>query len=539
MLVRNTTAQNKSKYERLSSEHVIPTQNVKRAEVADFLRSLQKYSAPKEALLYSIGCFLLRGTTNRAAKAFMAEYDYKKVSIPNIPTDEFDLLGSAYQFLNTKIENLEKGCFYTGRDIAQDFVRDLDFSRGQTIFDPACGSGAFFYNSDAGPEQIIGVDIDEVAVMIAKFNYFIKFPNAKAPKIFCDDFFAWYKHNKDLRFDYIIGNPPYGATIDISQISSGAITSGESFSYFIEFCFTLLKKDGVLRFLLPEALLNVKRHTDVRTFILQSTNLERIKRYRQKFSSVMSDVYMLELNAANTPTVLFVDKATTAIPLSLYEGLKNNIFAHLTTEDIAIIEKVTNLKKYDLSTSVFGLGVVTGDNKTKIYDTKVAGSEPIYTGKEVGKYRLSKANRYLVFDRNNLQQVAPDEIYRAPEKLVYKTINKLLKVALDTSGALTTNSANIIIPKIAELDVYTILALLNSDLYSYLHLKLFGGVNKIAKENLMALPLPGVSPQDTKEIKRLVKDVLAGKSDAPLQAYIERKIFNLTDAEVAYVRGIL
>jgi len=136
--------------------------------------------------------------------------------------------------------------------------------------------------------------------MIAKFNYFLKFPKASAPNLYCDDFFAWFSRNKNLRFDYIVGNPPYGANLDLSKIPTKYISSGESFSYFIEFGYELLKEKGVFRYLLPDALLNVKRHTDVRDFILEKTNLKTVKKYSKKFSGVMSDVYMVELNRDNS-----------------------------------------------------------------------------------------------------------------------------------------------------------------------------------------------------------------------------------------------
>ena len=536
MIIKNTTIQNRSKQARLSSEHVIPSQNVRRADVVEFLKSLQQYSKSKEVILYSIGCYLLRNSSNPAVADFLNEFNYTPINIENIPEGEFDLLGSAYQFLNTKRENLERGSFYTGSNVAKDFVHDLDFGDGQVIFDPACGSGAFLYNSNAKADQIYGVDFDPVAIMIAKFNYFIKFPEANYPKLFCDDFFHWFSENSDQRFDYIIGNPPYGANLDLSKINSRYITSGESFSYFIESCFDLLKEDGILRFLVPEALLNVKRHTDIRDFILGEANLTRIKKYSEKFSGVMSDLYMIEINSDESHEVLFVDKTTTSIPTAVYKELRNHVFAHLTREDVAIIEKVNQRKEFDLSSSTFGLGVVTGDNKTKIFDEKIPGAEPIYTGKEVGRYNLFAPNKYLIFDRNNLQQVAPDEIYRAPEKLVYKTINKFLKVSIDTTGSLTTNSANIVIPKVPGLDIYIILAFLNSHLYSYLHLKLFGGVNKIAKENLMALPLPGLSSRDIEVIGELARKAIQDNDDLLLQDYINHRVFNLTESEVRHVK---
>ena len=536
MIIKNTTIQNKTKQDRLNNEHIIPSQCIKNKEVYDFLKSLFKYNTSKKNIIYSIGCELVSGNNNPHLKEFLSQYECDKIEIEGIPKDESDLLGSTYQYLNTKKENLEKGSFYTGYDISEDFLKDLDFSKNQTILDPSCGSGSFLFNSDAKPEQIYGVDSDPIAVMISKFNYFIKFPNADAPNIYCDDFFKWYLENENNRFDYIIGNPPYGATLDLTNIKSTNIISGEIYSYFIEFSCNILKKSGVLRYLLPESILNVKKHSDIRNFMLDEVNLKRIKKYKSKFSGVMSDVYMLEIDKNNFDENLsFTVNKTISIPKRIFRGLKNTVFTYLTEEDISIISKVKNIQRDTLKDSIFGLGVVTGNNKKKLLNTPVEGSEPIYTGKEVGKYNLLTPNKYIVFDRSNLQKVAPDTIYRAPSKLIYKTINKKIKIAIDNTATLSTNSANILIPKVEGVNIYTIMGLLNSELYSYLNIKLFGGVNKVSKENLQFLPIPKLSLEDNVTIKSLVEQTMKDGDDTKLQKYINENIFDLTKEEIQYI----
>jgi len=538
MIVKNTTIQNKTKKDRLNNEHIVPTHYLTDKSVSSFIRTLLDYKHLKQNILFSIGCKLTSGNNNPHLKKFISEYSYEKIDIPNIPENEFDLLGSVYQYLNSKKENLERGSFYTNHEIARDFVKDLDFNSNQTIIDPACGSGAFLFSSDASSNQIYGVDNDPIAVMIAKFNYFIKFPDAEYPNIFHDDFLVWYLNNIELDFDYVMGNPPYGATLNLLNIKSRYIKSGESFSYFVEFGSKLLKENGILRYLLPESILNVKKHHDIRKFILNDTNLTRIKKYETKFSGVMSDLYMLELGVSkNTDYLTFTNNiSSTKVPKSVYRDLKNNVFTHFTSNDISIIEKVKKIQGYSLSNSIYGLGVVTGNNKEKLLDIPVDGSEPIYTGKEVFKYKLKTPTKHIIFDRANLQQVASNSLYRAPKKLVYKTINKHIKVAIDESGSLTTNSANILIPNIVEIDIYTIMGILNSQLFSYLNIKLFGGVNKIAKENLQTLPIPKLSIQENNYIKQLVIDIIQNNSeDDILQDYINKNIFKLSDKEVLYI----
>ncbi len=541
MKILNTTIQNKSKQERLRNSHTLPHHYFEGQEVAKFLTGLGVLNAEKQQILYSLGHALLDQTAKKNPNVikFLSEYDLATIELQGIPKNEFDLLGSAYQYLNSKLENLEKGSFYTGGDVALDFVEDLPFDDNQVIFDPSCGSGSFLFRSSAKAQQIYGVDADPIAIMIAKFNYFIKFPSGAYPNLFCEDFFDWFHVNQDLRFDYIIGNPPYGANLHLGKIPSEHVISGESFSYFIEFCYFLLKKDGKFRFLLPEAILNVKRHTDIRKFILRFTNMTRIKRYPKKFAGVMSDLYLIELGHGESKNVIFQDGHSNTIPKSLFWKLKNLIFVNLTVEDISIIEKIEGLKAADLSGSIFGLGVVTGDNRTKLVEASSPGAEPIYTGKEVERYRLAEPRNYLVFDRANLQQVAPDAIYRAKEKLVYKTISKILKVALDESGALTSNSANLIISTMPDLSHKSVMALLNSDLYTFLHFKLFGGVNKIAKENLMALPFPSLTKSQNDSLSELVDKVLISDNDAEIQNFVNFDIFGLSDSEVMHIRNVV
>ncbi|SVC21927.1 uncharacterized protein METZ01_LOCUS274781, partial [marine metagenome] len=406
MIVKNTTIQNKTKQNKLNSQHIIPSHCISNRKVNDFLKSIIDYKESKESILFSIGCELVRGNINPYLKQFLSEYSFPIVKIENIPCDEFDLLGSTYQYLNSKRENLERGSFYTNYKIAKDFVNDLDFSKNQLILDPACGSGSFLFNSNASSNQIFGVDNDPIAIMIAKFNYFIKFPNGNYPNIFCDDFFNWYLKNKHLLFDYLIGNPPYGANLNLKNINSSHVISGESFSYFIEFGFTLLKDVGIMRYLLPESILNVKKHYDIRKFILNNTNLNKIKKYQTKFAGVMSDLYMLEItNDKNNNDLIFIDNKSTIIPKTIFKSLKNSVITYYNQKDVAIIQKVTDIQGHNLSNSIFALGVVTGNNKEKLFDTPTDNSEPIYSGKEVTKYKLLPPEKHIVFDRNNLQQV--------------------------------------------------------------------------------------------------------------------------------------
>jgi len=532
-IFKNTTTQNISKKEKLSKEHIIPNHLIIDCKTKKFLQSLFEIEEKKEVILFNIGKFLVKDKDNKFFKMFISEYDYTNIEIKNIPTNEFDLLGIVYQFLNTKFENLSKGSFYTKKEIAYEMTSHLKFDKNQTLADFSCGSGTFLFSADVPQNQLIGVDNDPIAIMIAKFNFFIKFPKAKLyPKIYEDDFLNWFLKNDDKKFNYIVGNPPYGANLNLTNIHSAFIKTGESFSYFIEFGSYLLEDNGIISYLLPESFLNVKRHIDIRDFILNKLNLTKIKKYDGKFSGVMSDIYQVEINKNENENMEFNNGNEICIlNEKIFKQSKNHIFSFFNEKDVQIIDKVMQKSSTNLKNSKFGLGIVTGDNVNKLLDIPNRNTEKIYTGKEIEKYKFLPNKKYIIFDRRNLQQVAPDYIYRSKEKLVYKAIGYNIKVAIDFSGSLTSNSANIIIPNIHNNNIYSVALLLNSDLYSFLNKKLHGGVNKVLKENLQNLPMPYFSEEELVKIEIMVKDFIFGKiQEKKLQDFVY-EYFDISEEE--------
>lgn len=115
------------------------------------------------------------------------------------------------------------------------------------------------------------------------------------------------------------------------------------------------------------------------------------------------------------------------------------------------------------------------------------GLEKIYAEREIEPYLLKPATKYLRYDRNALQQVAPDAMYRAPEKLVNNFISDKHVFAYDASGSLFLNSANILGPAIPSMSAKAVMTFLDFTLFQFVYAKLFGKV-KTLKENLIELP---------------------------------------------------
>ena len=452
----------------------------------------------------------------------------------NLPENEFDILGIIYQsYLNEGKKNIF-GSYYTPKKIVENMTNYFDFSSGQNFLDPCCGSGAFLISIPAkNPEQIFGIDNDKIAVMIAKVNLLIKYKNFEfIPQIYCTDFLQ--ENNFDKKFDYIATNPPWGAVMKNFQ-------SKESFSKFFIKSFDMLKNDGTIKFLFPESVLNVSTHKDFRKFILETTDLVSITKYDDFFSGVTTKYVDIECKNKSSTKIFdfFSSNKVKKINIETIYATKNLIFNFLCDEDISIINSVKSKGKFSLENSIWALGIVTGDNKNKLFQAQTENMEKIYIGKEVQQFLLKPAKNFIIYDRKNFQQVASDEIYRADEKLVYKFISKKLTFAYDNTKSLFLNSANILIPKIPSMDIKTVMAFLNSSLFQFLYMKLFGEI-KILKNNLIELPFPQLTNEENNFLKNLVEQILAG--DVEKISEIDKFIFefyNISASQENYIRSVV
>ena len=523
----------------LSTKTILPLEYFSNKEnVADiqrFVTFCKEQNFKVEDVLYSVGVELLRkaGIYGKPhVQKVLSSLSAQRLSIlslKSLPSDETDLLGLLYQCFLLEGEKNRKGSYYTPFEVARNMVKNLDFSKCQTFFDPCCGSGAFILALEgAKPSQIFACDNDPIAVMIAKINLLLKFPDEEfEPQICCCDFLKV----SNRTYDYIISNPPWGAAIFDDK--NNPILTKESFSFFFEKAFSQLEDGGTIRFLLPESILNVKTHKNFRQFLLENTDIQSITKYPGTFSGVQtkyidikcsrhfdrSEMKWSEVEKSSSNVITVKDFSTpfhsarNDVSKQCFYLTKNLNFNLLSNSDLEKVQKILAKGMYTLKDSVWALGVITGDNKNKVRNRQGRGMETIYTGKDIEAYTLKKPTHYLKYERSDFQQVAKDEIYRADEKLVYKFISKNLVFAYDNSKSLFLNSANILIPKIPGMSIKTVLAFLNSELFKFLYKSLFGEI-KILKGNLMELPFPEISPETDKILTELVDEVLKGNKEA-------------------------
>lgn len=434
----------------------------------------------------------------------------------HLPSNERDILGLIYQCILFEGQKNITGSYYTPQKIVENMTSSVFLENQEFFLDPCCGSGSFLLALKAKPCQLFGIDNDPIAVFICKINLLLKFRDEVfSPQIYYLNFLQENSFANtpldNLKFDYIVTNPPWGAKY--KNIVSKEISSKETFSYFFVKSFRLLKKNGFVRFLFPKSVLNVKVHKDIRSFMLAHGNIESITLYDEMFSSVTTHFVDIELSNRQqcdfvniyTPKKLFcVDKKS-------FYATDNLVFNFHRDVDSQIISQVKNVGKYTLKNSIWALGIVTGDNKNKLLNKPTLTSEPIYTGKEIMPYYLKPPLNHIEYLRNNFQQVAKEEYYRATEKLVYKFISNKLVFAYDNSQSLFLNSANILIPKIPNMSIKTVMAFLNSEVFQYLYSVLFSEI-KILKGNLVELPFPIITKKQDLLLSEYVEQILNGNA---------------------------
>ncbi|MCB9748692.1 MAG: type I restriction-modification system subunit M [Myxococcales bacterium] len=131
-----------------------------------------------------------------------------------------DVLGRVYEYFLTKFaaaEGRNGGQFYTPRSVVALLVEMMAPERG-SVYDPACGSGGMFVQSERfvaerGGESsdiaLYGQESNPTTWRLAKMNLAIRQLAADLGPRHADSFHE--DHHPDLRADYVLANPPFNA----------------------------------------------------------------------------------------------------------------------------------------------------------------------------------------------------------------------------------------------------------------------------------------------------------------------------------------
>lgn len=147
-----------------------------------------------------------------------SQLDLRNGAVPN------DVLGDAYEYLIKKfadLTNRKAGEFYTPRSIVSLMVRMLAPRAGETVYDPACGTGGMLLETlhqvrEAGDDErlmlghLFGQEKNLTTAAIARMNLFLH--GAEDFEIVRGDTLrepAFLSGDRLATFDCVIANPPF------------------------------------------------------------------------------------------------------------------------------------------------------------------------------------------------------------------------------------------------------------------------------------------------------------------------------------------
>lgn len=425
-----------------------------------------------------------------------------------------DSLGFVYISLQDIGQRKSSGAYYTPEKVVNELIDRLYENdanlKAKTICDPCCGTGNFLLSlgvKGIDYSNLYGQDIDPISVFLSRINIALMAPEMSALDIRSRIIVGnTYFETFTQKFDVIVGNPPWGSefseedALRCRRFFKTAVGKNiESYDLVVEKALSMLDHKGVLAFVLPEAILSVAAHDTVRRLIIDSCSFRFISYLGNVFSGVQCPSIILGITPDDKKTVVGCKVSTgndtfvISKPRTFSDG---TLSLNVSDEENQCLDAISNIKNatYLKGKAKFALGIVTGNNKEYISTEKSDDNEIILKGSDIQRYGMTPSGNYIRFVPESFQQVAPVEMYRAKEKLLYRFISEVPVFTYDDRQTLSLNSCNIVIPDIDGLEMKYILAILNSSVAAYFISKKFNSV-KLLRSHIEQMPIP-VVPMD-------------------------------------------
>jgi type I restriction enzyme M protein len=188
--------------------------------------------------LFGSTVFRLRYTTTiRALVSKLNELNLREIMMRGIGEtgERYDIFGRAYEYLLQKFgQNKEFAEYFTPRHIVDRMVQIIDPEIGETIYDPACGTGGFIVRAfewvkrkitqkkidavqkerllrDLKEKHLVGVEHVPLVFKLALMNMILHHDGSS--QLYNDDSLS--NKAQDIhknKYDVILANPPFGPT---------------------------------------------------------------------------------------------------------------------------------------------------------------------------------------------------------------------------------------------------------------------------------------------------------------------------------------
>ena len=211
---------------------------------------------------------------------------------------EGDFKGAIYEAILEKNGQDKKsgaGQYFTPRALIKAMVEVTNPRIGETVADPACGTGgfllsAFEYMKPQSKEiskqkflrnnTFFGADNTPLVVTLASMNLYLHDIGTEKSPIVCQDSLL---DTSDRMFDVILANPPFGTrpqgSVDVSANRPEFVKTSDNQVNFLQHIMSIVKTGGRVAVVLPDGVLSDDKSTaKVREKLLSDFNLHTILR---------------------------------------------------------------------------------------------------------------------------------------------------------------------------------------------------------------------------------------------------------------------
>jgi len=257
------------------------------------------------------------------------------IALGNAKARSADVLGHVFEYFLGEFalaEGKQGGQFYTPRSIVELLVEILEPYKGR-VFDPCCGSGGMFVQSEkfvAGHQgkvndiSIYGQESNQTTWRLAKMNLAIRGIDSSQVKWNNEGSFLNNAH-KDLKADFIIANPPFNVSDWSGELlrtdgrwQFGTPPAGNANYAWIQHFLYHLSPSGIAGFVLAKGSLTSKNsgEGDIRKALIEARLVDCIVNLPAKLflnTQIPSCLWFLSRSKANggyrnrTNEILFID----------------------------------------------------------------------------------------------------------------------------------------------------------------------------------------------------------------------------------------
>jgi type I restriction enzyme M protein len=301
--------------------------NFVRDEVFPFMENISNGRENIRRMFYGAKFLIPDEVVLKRATDVIDEIDFTQL--------DTDVKGDLYEDLLNQIKAAgELGQFLTPRHIIRYMVKMVNPKIGETVFDPACGTGGFLLgayewiklqNSDSklideyngvkrGPgdklnknqwkflqyETFFGQDADPDMTRLTLMNFFLH--GLEESEIKRKDTIAGAEDEEDLRrYDVVMTNPPFAGKVDKERIKKSLpVKSTKTQILFLGHVIDALKPNGRAGIILPEGTLfgTNRDGKEIRRYLLEKCQLQAVVSMPagvfQPYSGVKTSVFIFK-----------------------------------------------------------------------------------------------------------------------------------------------------------------------------------------------------------------------------------------------------